>query len=85
MYYIICAMCACVCANFIVNTHIQYFAVHTITTHQCNIKQINTQYNLIEALFNHEKKAEQVLRILQTRKIINGKFFSYQRLNNTYY
>ena len=29
------------------------------------MKQINTHYNLIETLFNHEKKAEQLLRILQ--------------------
>ena len=36
--------------------------------HIQHIKQINTQLNLIEILFNHEKKAEQVLRILQTRK-----------------
>ena len=35
-----------------------------------HIKQINTQYTLIETLFNHKRKAEQVLGILETRNII---------------
>ena len=49
-------------------TRIQICRTYHNNTRIQPIKQINIQYNLIETLFNHKKKAEQVLRILQTRK-----------------
>ena len=57
-----------ICINLYQITCIQICRTYHNNTWIQHIKQINTQYNLIEILFIHEKKAEEVMRILQTRK-----------------